>query len=43
MSTEIFSHLIDNNNIDIFDSEDETMIKNLIKGDNIWRHSHLEE
>jgi hypothetical protein len=43
MSTEIFTHLIDSNNLDIFSKEDEVMIKSLIKGDNPYRNSHFSE
>jgi len=38
MSTEIFKDIIDKNNIDNFTNEDQIMIKNLIKGDNIYKN-----
>ena len=38
MSTEIFKDIIDKNNIDNFTIEDQIMIKNLIKGDNIYKN-----
>ena len=43
MSSHIFSHLIDHNNIDFLDSEDEIMIKNLIKGENPYKHVSFED
>jgi hypothetical protein len=38
MSIEVFRALIDNNSIDNFTYEDQTMIKNLIKGENYYKN-----
>jgi hypothetical protein len=38
MSTEIFRHLIDKNNIENFTTQDQIMVKNLIKGENQFKN-----
>jgi len=43
MSTELFSHLIDHNNIDFLENDDITMIKNLIKGENPYKNMNFSD